>query len=63
MQYFAQLAADGVTVQCVFEWDVPNVDPVYHPSVPQPINVTQLDPLPAAGWTYDAETAEFTPPA
>jgi len=60
MQYFAQLAADGVTVACVFDWDVPGASPVYHPSIPQPVEVTSLDPQPEAGWTYDPETGVFT---
>ena len=62
MRRFAQLNTSGLAVSCVFDWDVPGVSPEYHPSLVQPVEVTGLDPQPAAGWAYDAETGVFTAP-
>jgi hypothetical protein len=62
MRKFAQLTPDGVTVHCVFDWDVEGHSPVYHPSIPQPVEVTDLDPQPETGWIYDPGTGIFTAP-
>lgn len=61
MRYFANLTNDGVTVKGVFPWEL-EANPEYEATLPQPVDVTELDPRPEAFWTYDQETGTFSPP-